>query len=136
MVEQLRRTYTRDDIIRGGACADEVDKWCKKKGLYVCDIDTAIELSSNTQKEYILRSTIRDGYGSGSGSGYGYGSGSGYGYGDGYGDGSGDGYGYGSGYGDGYGSCYGSCDGYGSGSGSGYGYGDGDGYGYGELNSN
>ncbi len=111
MVEALRKTYTRDDIIRGGACIEEVDSWCEKKGVYVSDIDEALSESTDEQKEYILGATNRNGYGYGDGNGYGNGDGNGDGYGygdgDGNGNGNGNGYGYGYGYGDGNGDGYG-----------------------------
>ncbi len=120
---------TRDDLIRGGACAGGVDKVIADRGLVVTAMPIAdvLRLVSGENKGIVLHAARLDGHGhgygdgdgrgDGRGDGYGYGYGHGHGYdygdGDGYSDGNGDGNGYGYGSGSGYGSGYGSGDGYG-----------------------
>ena len=100
---------TADDVVRAGACAAGVAKFCQrfdKKLAAAMPVSLALLLTSDSERGYVMKAAYDgDGYGDGygygdadgDGDGYGYGYGDGYGYADGY------GYGYADGYGDGYG---------------------------------
>ena len=96
-------TLSRNDLVASGACAEGVDDFARRHGLYADGAPTTqptdhlLALARALGADYIRRAARRDG------DGYGYGYGDGDGYGDGYGYGDGDGYGYGYGYGDGCG---------------------------------
>ena len=116
--EQL---ITRDDIIRGGACGDEVRAWAERHApnKTAMPLQVALRMASESETSYIQRAVwpnIDGGGGGGDygdGGGYGYGDGGGGGGGD-YGDGGGGGGGdYGGDYGDGGGGDYGDGGGYG-----------------------
>ena len=70
---------TRDDVVRGGACADGVYAWCKLKGITetAIPVTALIALADDEAKPYIEKVCGISGDGDG------------YGYGDGDGDGSG-----------------------------------------------
>ena len=82
-----RRLITRDDVIRGGLCADGVYAWAEKHAPLktALPISLVLRVSTAGEKASILRAIALDGDGSG------YGFGDGYEYGDGGGDGFGDG---------------------------------------------
>ena len=108
---------TADDVVRAGACAEGVAKFCQrfhKQLAAAMPVSLALLLTSESESErgYVMQAAYDgDDYGDGHGDGYGFGRGSG----NGYGNGSGNGYGHGDGYGHGWGQ------------GNGYGYGHGDG---------
>lgn len=68
---------TRDDVIRGGACADGVYAWTAKHapGVTAMPLAVALRKAVGEHKDYITRAVQLNGYGNGNGDGNGDGDG-------------------------------------------------------------
>ena len=90
-----RKSITRDDLVRSGACLEGVEEVREDlfPKLTVVDVKKALAALDEDQEDYLIKAANMSGNCNGYGNGYGYGYGNGY----------GNGYGYGHGYGDGYG---------------------------------
>ncbi len=82
-MEKVKDFLIFNDVIRSGACSDEVIAWCEKHDAYMGSTEDMIALCSDEREENYIRAAAGQS-----------GDGNGYGNGDGYGDGNGDGNGY------------------------------------------